>query len=818
MIRAVAVPWVLCAGACAVPAAPPRVEAPALRDHGLPASPIDVQHYALALVLDPPARSIEATARVDFTAREPRYAVELDLVGLDVRRVEDADGRALPFEHDGRRLAITLEKPLTAGEGASVAVSYGGRPRKGLWFSGDDEAGRPTQVFSQGQTDESRGWFPCQDHPSDRATSEVAVTVPEAWVTVGAGVLVSTVSAPGTRTDTWGMDRSHPCYLITLVAGELEQVHDRSGDVELIYTLERDLVPFLEPSLGTTPAILAFLSELTGLDYPYAKYGQAWVDNFPWGGMENITATTLTPLTLTDERGRRDADSIDLYVHEAAHQWFGDLFTCIDWSHAWLNEGFATYAECLWVERTEGVGAARGLVRRYQESWLEHALEEPQPTVSGRYREADDLFDADLYEGACARIDHLRFLLGDEVFFACLEAYVAEHADAAVDTNALRRTFERVSGQTLGWFFEQWFLRPGFPELDVAWEWNDEGGEVALRVEQLQDPSGGVPEVFRAPVEVEVRTTHGAAVHRIELDERVERIDLPAPARPLYVRFDKGSRLPKAVRWHASLSEWRALAELDDDPTGRVDAARALGGIAGTAGSGLEEREACAEALIPLLRGDPDPWVREEAAEALGAVQGDDARASLLEAVDTDAEAGVRVAALGALALYGPDRYLAVAADAVFEHGYSYGTMAAAARLYAAADPSGAFDWIEPRLARPSPHDALCERLIGVLEFVDDPRVYGACRRLATDRTRAPTARAAAVRRLAALRERPIDTASFLGELLSEPSFHLRSACVDALAELDNPESRRILRRSYAEAQSGGQRRTIEDALASGPD
>jgi len=259
----------------------------------------------------------------------------------------------------------------------------------------------------------------------------------------------------------------------------------------------------------------------------------------------------------------------------------------------------------------------------------------------------------------------------------------------------------------------------------------------------------------------------------------------------------------------------RPSARHDDDPTGRVDAARALGRIGGTPGASEEERAACGEALIALLSADPDAWVREEAAAALGEIRTDDARASLLAAADTDREAKVRVAALGALARFGPSRNHAVIADAVFDHGYSYATMGAAAVLFAAADPRGAFDWIEPRLAHASPHDDLCERLVAVLEFVDDPRVYGACRRLAADTSRSPTARAAAVRRLAALREQPIDTARFLGELLEEPHFHLRTACVEGLAALDNPESQRILRRYYADAQNGGQRRAIEAALPS---
>jgi aminopeptidase N len=813
--------WILAVAAlaagCAVSAPLPRIVAPPLHEHGLPPTAIDVAHYAIALVLDPPARSIDAATRVEFLARRGVEEVELDLVGLAVSAVEDGDGRPLAFTHADGRLAIRLAAPLRAGEAGAVLVRYHGAPNVGLWFSGDDGAGNPTQAFTQGQAVDSRAWFPCVDHPSDRVTSEVTVTAPAAWTVVAAGERVASTQEGGQRTETWRMDRSHPCYLITLVAGEYERVEDAWRGRPLWYLVEAELAPYLGTVRDVTPRMLDHLSELTGLEYPYGKYSQAWVANFPWGGMENVTATTLTPSALSDERGLRDADSVDLYVHEAAHQWFGDLITCVDWSHAWLNEGLATYCEVLWTEHTAGPAAARALNRRHQETWLAHALTELQPAVSGRYREPDDLFDEDIYEGASARIDQLRFVLGDDAFFTGLREHVAQHADLCVDTDDLRGVFEAASGERLGWFFEQWFLRPGFPELDVDWEWDADRGVVVLTVAQVQERAGGVPEVYRAPVDVEVRDAEGVAIHRVELDERVERFELPARGEPVYVRFDHGSRLPKVVRWHKPPAEWIAMLEASSDPTGRADAARALGRLAAEPGASTEARQRCTAALAPALRGDADPWVRAAAAASLGAARGDGARAALMEAADTDPAAEVRAAALGALSAYGPDRDLAAFADAVFAEGYSYATMAAAALLYARARPAGAFDFVAERLALESPNDLLRERLLGVMPWIDDGRAYAECRRWAADRGTHQRARAAAVRQLAALGEKPIETARFLGQLFEEPLYHLDTACIEGLARLSNPESRRILRAAYARTQDAGQRRMIEEGLAPAP-
>jgi aminopeptidase N len=803
---------VLALAACASLPKPAPIVPPPLVEHGLPATPIDVEHYAIELVLDPPTRSIDAATRVDFAARRELAALELDLAGLAVTAVVGPDGRPLAYAHAADKLAIELGRTLAAGERSSVLVRYHGAPRIGLWFSGDDGAGNPTQVFSQGQAVDSRAWFPCIDHPSDRVTSEITVTVPERWKVVAAGVRTAVAAGAGVRTETWRMERSHPCYLITLVAGDYACFEDGWRDKPLIFLAAEEQASHLGVVRAVTPRMLDFLSDLAGLEYPYPKYSQAWVANFPWGGMENVSATTLTPSSLSDARGERDGDSVDLYVHEAAHQWFGDLVTCIDWSHAWLNEGFATYCEVLWTEHERGAEAARVLNRRHQEIWLAHAQEELQATVSGLYREADDLFDADIYEGASARIDQLRFVLGDEAFLAGLRAHVARHADASVDTDDVRRTFEDVSGAGLGWFFEQWFLRPGIPQFDVDWAWDADKSVVSLVIAQVQERVGGVPYVYRAPVDVEVRDGEGVAVHRVELDERVERFELPARTKPLYVRFDRDSRLPKLVRWRKPPAEWMAMLELCTDPTARVDAARALGNLAQEPGASVEQRDLCTAALIPAL-ADTEPWVRAVAATALGQARGAGARAALMEAADTDEEAEVRSAALGALSAYGLDRDLAAFADAVFADGYSYGTMGAAALLHATAMPGRAFDFVAARLEQSSPNDVLRQRLLGVMPYVEDERVYDECARWATDAGTHQGARAAAVRQLAALGKRPIETARLLGELLDEPLYHLNCACIDGLVELDNPESRRILRAWYSRTQDSGQRRAIESAL-----
>ena len=200
----------------------------------------------------------------------------------------------------------------------------------------------------------------------------------------------------------------------------------------------------LETSLATMAAALEFLSDVTGKRYPYSKYSQVCVQNFPFGGMENISATTLAVEALSDERGIRDSDPTGLIVHEAAHQWFGDLLTCADWSHVWLNEGFATYMALLFVERAQGHDAFRTAVRDALDTYTAGDRgANRRPLVWSVYKEPLDLFfGGHTYQGGAVRLHHMRFVLGDEAFFRGLRIYVGDNAGRGVVTGDLAAAME----------------------------------------------------------------------------------------------------------------------------------------------------------------------------------------------------------------------------------------------------------------------------------------------------------------------------------------------------------------------------------------
>jgi len=794
-----------------LPAAPPVVPVPLLT-HGAFQAPVDVEHYSLDIVLQPAQRSFEGSCTVRMvSAGGELERVALQLAGLTVSRVVDQEGRECAWQHSGEELQVELAQTVLEGELFELTVSYGGQPAKGLWFAGGD-GGVPTHCFTQGEPEDSHWWFPCIDRPDDRATSEVRVSLPPGWVSVAAGERVEQETHEDGTIDRWRMASPHPPYLLTLVAGDFVVIEDEWDGVPLSYLVPPDLVGLAEPAFAETGSVLEYFSDITGVRYPYPKYSQACVENFPFGGMENISATTLTTAGLDDELGRRDGDMLGLLAHEAAHQWFGDLLTSASWSEIWLNEGFATYLTLLYFEHSRGLDEYRDRARDMLEGYLRAAQEDPyRATVWDVYREPIDLFDEHVYAGGALRLHQLRAVLGDESFFDGLAAYCAENAGRSVTSSDLLSSFERSSGEELDWFFEQWIDRPGVPDLKVSWSYSAPRGEVRIEVLQRQARRDGGPPAFRAPVQIQVRDALGTSTHTVWIDGRRQTIKLPSSSRPVWVRFDVGGWLPKRLESIKEPAEWLAISSGDSDVTGRRDAVRALGSLAVSRGApaGLFLPE-----LVSRLQNDSSRWVRAEAASALGAAStGSEARRALLAAARDDASAQVRTQALESLQAFLPFPGLDSIAREIYEESYSYDTMTAAAALYCAAAPEQALGFLQESLETRSPHDQLRAGLLGLLGTVDDPGVPSLLRHWALDVETHPSARRAAVRSLGRLEDASSADQEVFVELLSHENFRLRLAALEALASQGGGQAEEALERHYQSTPFARERRIIEAAF-----
>jgi aminopeptidase N len=706
--------WLLLVGLAWVGAV--RGQAPAdgpLRTAG--DRPIDIRHLRLDLRVDLPHQTVDGRSTLQVRALRPLDSIELDAVEFEVKAVRtghDGDEAEAHFTHDGKKLTIDLAPAWPAGHEATLRIDYRVRqPRDGLHFFAPTaaEPDVPLTVWSQGEAVTNRFWFPCLDRPNVRQTTELVVTVAEGFEVLSNGKLVERRDNPADKTVTfhWLQDRPHPAYLVTLVVGRFEVVRDEWDRLPVVYYVPRDRKDEVATTFGRTRDMLAYFSKRFG-DYPWDKYAQVVVEQFSEGGMENTSATTMNDFILQDRRSRLDGSTDFVIAHELAHQWWGDLVTCRDWAHLWLNEGFASYAEVLWAEHADGADEyAYGI---YQKGRDAIAGGKDRPIVDRRYPSPDSMFDARAYPKGAFVLHMLRQRLGDDAFWKCLQRHAREHRLQSVETGDLRRTVEAETGRDLERFFYDWTERPGSPAVDVHTEYIPESRLARLVVKQTQ---GGEP--FRFPLRLVFRcATSGGAqevVQEQEVTEREQVVYVPLPGRPTLVDVDPQQAVLADVREDKGRDLWLAQLRESRSVAARIRAARHF-----AAERGPSDREALARAL-PAEKF----WgVQVEIAAALGDAGGDVCRDALLAGLKQP-EARVRRACAEQLGKYRHDAAVAAALKERMRTGDpSWGVEAATLKAYARLGESDAVPLLLPWLAKPSHNDVLRVAALGGLGEAHD--------------------------------------------------------------------------------------------------
>ena len=587
----------------------------------------DTRHIRLELHLDPRRPMLRGKATITLVPLDPLRHVELDLATtLHVDGVREAGGGSLRFEHAEDRLRILLPRTKPAGRALELVIAYHGRPRRGLYFVGatTGKLGQSAQIWSQGQDEDSKHWFPCFDHPHDKATSEVIATVPKPFRVVSNGQLLALRVRGGNRTFHWREDAPHPAYLLSIVVGEYDEIRDPDGAVPLLYYVPHDQRGDVERTFGRTAAMLRFFSQRLDFPYPYEKYAQVVVRNFIFGGMENISATTLTDAVCLDATAATETHSDNLIAHELAHQWWGNLLTCKEWSHAWLNEGFATYAEALWLEQQRGRDEFLWKLRGDAESYFSEDAIYERPIVERRYTRPVEIFDRHLYEKGGLVLHMLRHELGETHFWKAMRHYVRKHAFQNVETTDWKVAIEESTGRHLDAFFDQWVYGAGFPQIQASWSWDAAARQVRLQLRQTQ-ATDDRRTCFALPLDVELGFARGAVRQRVRMEKTPQTLLLPAAERPLYVRIDPEHELLMKLSATPSRSELLAQLQHALDLNGQVDAAHELERFVGDV--------EVAGALTRALRRARFHGTTGEIARALARVGGEGARRTLLAAL-----------------------------------------------------------------------------------------------------------------------------------------------------------------------------------------
>ncbi|MCY7367621.1 MAG: M1 family metallopeptidase, partial [Chamaesiphon sp.] len=371
---------------------------PGSRPHYNPDRPGQVEHVSLDLVLDIPNRSFSGTCAIRLNpVRNGIESLTLDAVDLKIDRVE-IDGTEHQFNYDGELLHIPVKVAVIAGKILDLVIHYGvENPQRGLYFIQPDEhyPDKPTQVWTQGEDEDSRFWFPCFDYPGQLATSAIRVQVPKDFMAISNGELVEQTIFGEDRVYQWLQKEIHPTYLMTLAVGRFVEIADSWNGKPVTYYVEKGFEESAKLSMGKTPQMIEFFSEKFGYPYPFPKYAQVCVADFIFGGMENTSTTLLMDRCLLDERAAIDNFNTEsLVAHELAHQWFGDLVVIKHWSHAWIKEGMASYCEVLWTEHEYDKDEAAYYLLGEAQSYLsEDSSRYRRPIVTNIYREAIELYD-----------------------------------------------------------------------------------------------------------------------------------------------------------------------------------------------------------------------------------------------------------------------------------------------------------------------------------------------------------------------------------------------------------------------------------------
>ncbi|MBI4416868.1 MAG: HEAT repeat domain-containing protein [Euryarchaeota archaeon] len=743
-----------------------------------------VKHIRLDLGLDLAKRTIAGTSTLTLTPiNDGLRAVDLDAVDLTIRGVR-GEGKALPFDHRDGLLTVKLPRAYKAGEEFTLAVRYAGKPRKGLFFIGPDKdyPKKEPQVWTQGEAEDNKFWFPCYEAPNDRMTSDVLLTVPKGWVAVSNGRLVALREANGGRLFHWRQDVPHVNYLIALAAGRYEIVEEEWDGVPLQYYVPRGASKLVPLAFRETGNMMDFFSKVTGQQYPYPKYAQVVVTDATLGGMENTSMTTVIETTLHDERARPNYETEGLVSHELAHQWFGDYVTMKAWPHLWLNEGFADYFEELWYEHRFGKDMFQLRMMNEAQGYLEEdANNYRRAIVTTKFHSPEDMFDAHTYQkGACV-LHMLRYVLGDPLWWKAIRHYVRKHGMQVVETNDFRLAIEEATGRSLDWFFNEWVHKAGHPEFEVSWAYDDAAKLVAVTVKQKQEVKDLTP-LFRTPVEFLVANGKAAKREKVEITEKEQTFHIPLRAKPDMVLFDPDNWVLKKLTFEKSKEE--LLYQVEKGPTiaARVQACEGLGKI-------LHD-EKVIEAVRRALTKDTFWGVQRAAAKALGEIGTEEAKRVLLTHGVKHTEPRVRRGVAEALGKFREDDEALEALVRLYAKDPKYYVAASAGRAIAETRHPKALDAIKKGMDRRSHAEIITRLALAGIASLRDPEGIPVCKACAK-RGKPTFVRMAATDALGKLGDylenRRQEIREFLAPLLRDPQMHVRNATCGALAQLGDP-------------------------------
>ena len=472
--------------------------------------------------------------------------VVLDAKSFDIHEVK-INAQNTDFNYTDNQLTVILDKTYKKNEAYTVYIKYTAKPEeivqkgstaiqdaKGLYFIDplDEDPEKPTQIWTQGETESSSCWFPTIDSPNQKTTQEIYMTVPDKFLTLSNGLLIDkTQNSDGTRTDYWKMDQKHAPYLVFMGVGEFSEVKDTWNSLDVNYYVESDYESVAKDIFGNTPEMMTFFSTLTGVPYPWDKYSQIVIRDYVSGAMENTTAVVHAEAAQQKKGQLIDKNEWEgTIAHELFHHWFGDLVTTESWSNLTVNESFATYSVYLWLQHKYGQDAADAHMYDDIQVYLQSQSED-KDLVRFYYEDKEHMFDPVSYHKGSAILNMLRDYLGDEAFFEAFNYYLTQHKYGTAEAHDLRLAFEKVSGKDLNWFFNQWYFGSGHIKLFVTYDYNTINKTVTINFNQQGN-------IFSFPISIDIYGETGQKRHDVWVDKVQNSFTYPYTKLPKLINID----------------------------------------------------------------------------------------------------------------------------------------------------------------------------------------------------------------------------------------------------------------------------------------
>ena len=419
----------------------------------------DVLHYNITMNVNTDANEISALVHITARATDDLEEFNLDLSGLDVVAVAVAnpDGSEAvdaEFTRTGTELTVQPGRLLAAGTAFTASVLYTGWPEPlddpGATFFKLGWQRQGDVIFTASEPSGSMTWFPSNNHPTDKATFRIEITVPEGLTAASNGLLVAESTSGGHTTFTWRMDDPMSPYLAAVYIGDFERIDygplDEGGPLIRDY-VHRDSPPEVAEALTVTPDAIRFIEDLLG-PYPFDAYGSI-VMPFQLGfALENQTLSLHGAYSI----------SPDIIAHEAAHQWLGNSVALEDWSDIWLNEGFATYLQLMFEAEHYGGDFDATMQRLYTQVPFVAAV--PPKRIA-----AENLLDASVYLRGAMTLHALRQHAGDDAFFAILRAHYERSAHGTTSTAEFLALVDELAGAEAVALVESWLYDETVPAL-----------------------------------------------------------------------------------------------------------------------------------------------------------------------------------------------------------------------------------------------------------------------------------------------------------------------------------------------------------------